>query len=373
MFRLSRDRYMTEVKCYVLPEKANISFINNGQYFIKFESFINVKSEGIRKTKKGDFIISDNRDNYTFFIGNDDGYITLRTYHPKPQLHLYLQGHEITDKQIIMAYAEDIEVNYISSQSCNMPKCRLSDYTGAYKRLFSALTATATDRNNNSLLTQGFDIPLDKNNSKSTIRIRIYTQNFQNSNYHSGNMILLDLNNNKRMPYHPNTIKSIEHDCLLFQSLKGVGCQDGYYAPKFIPKYGQKAANNVKVEERQKRLTEYADKNNPKFVSDYAYKQFEIAVEHKLYFAVFDSLLCMYWDSKKKSFLDVDKTQFRRNLLHFLQGYVTYSSNNTAEPSVAGLKRLAREFLFDWNIIKKDIENSDDQQLKELYQEIINN
>lgn len=378
VFRLSRGCYMTEVKCYVLPQEANISFQNKCKpYLIKFCYFTDVTSEGIVNSQKENSVVfrisNNNNDKYTFTLGDDDGHITLQTYHPKAQTHLYLHGQEITDKPIIMAYAEDIEVNYISAQNCNKPKCRLSDYIGAYKRLFGALTATATKTNNIfSSLTQGFDIKLDKDDPKSKIKIRIYTQDFQNNNYSSDKMMLLDLKSNKLTQYHPDIIGSIEHDSLLFQSLKDVGCQGGYYAPKFIPKNGQRAANDVKVKERQTRLTEYADKKNPKFVSDYAYQQFKIAVEHKLYFAVFDSLLSMCWDSRNKSLLEVNKTQFKKNLFQFIQGYVTYTHKKGTEPSITGLRRLAREFLFDWSIIKTDIENSNSDKLKELYQIIIN-
>jgi len=430
VFRLSRDCYMTEVKCYVLPEKANISFINNGQYFIKFESFINVKSEGIRKTKKGDFIISDNRDNYTFSIGNDDGYITLRTYHPKPQIHLYLYGHEITDKPIIMAYAEDIEVNYISSQCSNKPKCRLSDYGKAYQALFNALKApeagekgakkrsceckenednikkkkdtgqakaariTRQAQNASSLLQEGFDIKLDDSDSDSNHRIRVYTQKIPNDYNVSCKLMLLDLSpcptasssktdgstKCKTVCSRENKIKefdatsdliAVSYGSLLFQSLKAGNYTGVYYAPKFIPKNGKKLAMEERAKERLQRLNDYVEQT--KFVTDYAYCQFEIACEHKMYFAVFDSLLCMCWDSKKQIYLDRNKKKFKDNILAFLKGYVAYTTKYSKEPFVIGLRRLAKEFLFDWTIIKKDIENSDSQQLKELYQEIINN
>ena len=81
----------------------------------------------------------------------------------------------------------------------------------------------------------------------------------------------------------------------------------------------------------------------------------------------------MCWDAKKKTFLDVKKKPFKKNLLYFLMKYIAYTTNNSKEPSVSGLKRLAREFLFDWDSIKKDVENNSSQQLKDLYQEIISN
>ena len=91
-----------------------------------------------------------------------------------------------------------------------------------------------------------------------------------------------------------------------------------------------------------------------------------------MYFAFSDPLLGMCWDREKKIFLDVTKTKFKKNLLCFLQGYIDYTNKNSTDLSIAGLKRLAREFLFDWKNIKSYIEKSDSQQLKDLYQEIIN-
>ena len=378
VFRLSRDRYMTEVKCYVLPLEANISFYNHSQpYLIKFNGIIDVTSDGIVTSQKEDrteFRISNNSDKYIFTLGDGDEHITLQTYHPKAQIHLYLHGHEITDKPIIMAYAEDIEVNYISTQSCNKPKCRLSDYTEAYKRLFGALTATALGKRT-KLLTQAHSIKLDERDEKSKLMIRVYTQEISQNMVGSVKMMLLDLEKENNDLRQISSIPTkVDNDSLLFQSLKDVRNTDVYFAPKFVSHSGIGAASDVKKIARQKKLTAYANKENQKsFASDWAYKQFEIACEHKIYFAVFDPLLGMCWDVKNKTFLDTTKTKFKKNLLCFLQGYVDYNKKYSHEPCIAGLKRLAREFLFDWKILKKDINNSLSQQLKELYQEIINN
>ena len=369
VFSLSFGRYITKVNCYVLPHNASISFYNISQpYQIKFNNIINVRSkECLHSNNQGVYNISRNtnsKDNYTFCIGDESGYITLKTHHPKAQTHLYFHGKEIIDKPIIMAYAEDIEVNYISAQT--RKKCRLSDYGRAYRALFDALKATTTNNN----LTQGFDLQLDE---EVKIKIRIYTQDFQRKNNSSVKMMLLDLKSNKTTQYNPDTIGSIEHDSLLFQSLKCDDYQDIYYTPKFIPTNGENVATIVKVEERQKRLTEYVNNNNPMFVSYYAYQQFEIACEHKIYFAVFDAILCICWDGNKKVYLDRDGKKFKDNLYAFLEGYITHIDKESKEPSVAGLRRFAKEFLFDWKNIKNNIKKSNSDKLKELYQEIINN
>lgn len=378
VFRLFNARYSTEVKCLVLPNNAEIVFQSTSTpYWIKFIGFANVSSDGVPSPKKDNgtlFSISDNNvDSFDFTIGDEYGSVSLQTYHPKPQTHVYLYGKEINinDFPILIAYADEIEVKFISANSSK--NFRLSDEEKIYKLLFKALTATAMG-NGVDLLIRKHDIKIDEKDKKSILPIRVYTKLIQNTN-DSNNMMLLDLEDNTVTPLVSSNIdiENLEHDSLLFQSLKDVSCPDNYYAPKFLSHTGLGADSNVKKDERQKKLTNYANKTNSKsYVSDYAYQQFEIACKHKMYFAFSDPLLGMCWDREKKIFLDVTKTKFKKNLLCFLQGYINYTNKNSTDLSIAGLKRLAREFLFDWKNIKSYIEKSDFQQLKELYQEIIN-
>lgn len=383
VFRLIFAGYVAEVKCYILPAQANITFQNTSKpYQIKFNGFANVISEGIAKTQRNNsivFNISDERDYYSFTLGNQKDFVTLKTLHPKPQTHVYLYGQEIIEKPIIIAYADEIEVKYISANTSK--NFRLFEEEKIYKRLFEALTATAMGKGTDLLINK-HNIQIDEKDKKSILPIRVYTQNIPITNNsvlkinESNNMMLLDLEDNTITPFDSikQNMKNPEHDSLLFQSLKDVNYPDDYYAPKFLSHTGQGAKNNVKRYERQRKLTKYANKDNPKsFVSDFAYQQFEIACEHKLYFAFSDPLLGMCWDVKNKAFLDVTKSKFKKNLLCFLQGYIDYTNKKSIELSVTGLRRLAREFLFDWVILKKDIKESPSQQLKEIYQEIVSN
>lgn len=378
VFRLFNARYSTEVKCMVLPDNANIVFQSTSTpYLIRFIGFPNVSSEGVPSSERDNstiFNISDNNvHSYDFTIGDESGNVTLQTYHPKPQTHVYLYGKEINvnDTPILIAYAYEIEVKYISANSSK--NFRLSKEEKIYKRLFEALTATALGKNV-GLLIKKHNIQIDEKDKKSILPIRVYTQNIQITN-DSNNLMLLDLEDNTITPLVPSKkdLKNLEHDSLLFQSLKDVSYPDDYYAPKYLSQTGQGVKSNVKRDERQKKLTNYAEKTNSKsFVSDYAYQQFEIACEHKMYFAFSDPLLGMCWDVKKKNFLDVTKQLFKKNLLCFLQGYIDYTNKNSKDLSIAGLRRLAKELLFDWKNIKSYIEKSDSQQLKDLYQELIN-
>ena len=378
VFRITVACYSTEVKCYVLPDNAEIAFQSNCKpYLIKFRGFENVTLEGIPSTQSdiGIYyrISNDKVDSFTFTIGSDVGSISLETYHPRPKTHVYLYGKEldINNSPILTAYAEEIEVKCISANSCNT--YHLYHINQVYNLLWKANTATVRGEDF-QLLNQRIPMKL----GDSSLEIRVYTQEFQNQFDTSAKMMLLDLKDNRIHTFDRDESGKFknhgEHDMLLFHSLKDVNVTSVYYAPKFIPKNGQKVANNVKVELRKNRLTEYAEENTKKFLTDYAYQQFEIACEHKIYFAVFDSLLSMCWDARREKFMNTDANrQFKTNILDFLKGYAVFISSNSLEPSISGLRRIAREFLFDWEIIKREVDSTNSQQLLELYEMIINN
>lgn len=382
VFRVYNARYSTEVTCLVLPDNAKIEFYNiNKPYMIRFICFADVSSEGLLSTKTDNSIAfridNSSADFFNFTLGDECGSISLQTYHPKPQIHVYLYYEEIdiNEQPVLIAYADNIEVKYISANTCS--STYLCKKESIYKRLFDLLTATVTG--NMEQLTQRIKIKLEE---KDCLEVRVYTQEMngtQDTENKAIKLMLLDLaDNSVKEITETDTIdqarlivEKTKHDGLLFQSLKNIDYTDVYYAPKFIPKSGERLVGDAKTDERKSRLDLYADKE--KFASDYAFQQFEIACEHRIYFAVFDSLLSMCWNAKKKDFLDTNKKPFKKNVLTFLKGYLKYTTDKSTEPSVAGLKRLAREFLYDWNIIIDDIENLDSQQMKELYQEIINN
>ena len=329
--------------------------------------------DGVPSTNKNDVIDfripNKNYDSFDFIIGDGNGCIFLQTYHPKPQIHVYLYGREVdvNDNPLLIAYAEEIEVKYISVQSSNT--FHLHEIPQVYIYLWDALTATVQG-NDTQLLTSRNRIKLGGADTNGTLEVRVYTQEPPKRPNNSAKMMLLDLIDNKVYAFDDCQNRG-EHDMLLFQSLRDVGYTSFYYAPKYIPKSGKNVANNVKTEKRKNRLALFAYKKT--FVSDYAYRQFEIACEHKLYFAVFDSLLSMRWNSRDGVFLKVEGTASKSNILNFLKGYLDFTVDNSKEPSILGLRRLAKEFLFDWRIIKKEVENAGLQQLSELYQTIINN
>ena len=380
VFRLSYARYATEINCYILPDDAHIEFYNsNTPYLIKFMGFNIVYSKDelnttpINNNEGIQFHLRDsNRENYyRFRIGDENACISLQTYHPKPQTHVYLFGKEINKTPIIIAFAENLEVREISAKSASSGPYYLSEKATVYQNLFDVLTETARNDRGSTKTKQ---IKYNK-----TLSLRVYTEEIQDNPKTDAKLFLMDLENNElhnlscqnNKEETRNLVSFNKHDGLLFQSLKDVNSISVYYVPKFIPVNGIGAAPNVRYQERTARLTEYASQSM--FCSNYAFQQFEIACEHRLYFAVFDSLLSMCWNAKKIVFLDRTKKPFKKNIFDFINNYVLYCEENFEEPSISGLKRLAREYLFDWKIIKQDVENTRNAQLIELFNRLINN
>ena len=380
VFRVYNARYSTEVICFVLPDDAEIKFYSTSKpYRISFTSFANVSSGIIQQSSLKDnstiFALSNNNntDSFDFTIGDHYGSISLLTYHPKPQIHVYhfYEEIEIGTQPVLIAFADNINVNYISAKTCSSH--HLCEIKSIYKQLFNGLTQ------NRPL--EKITTPIEE---QDCLVVRAYTQEMVGTTDAENmtiKLMLLDLVDNTIieisgediMQQAQNSVSATQHDGLLLQSLKDIEYTNIYYAPKFIPKNGTSLVGDAKTDERKQRLTSYVQMDNPVFASDRAYRQFEIACEHRIYFSVFDSLLSMCWNAKKEEFLNTKKKPFKTNIFNFLNGYLKYTTNKSAEPSVAGLKRLAREFLFDWGIIKNDVENSGSQQLKKLYQELINN
>lgn len=370
VFRIGYAYYTSDVICYVLPNDADIDFYSQSDpYLVKFKYFTNVSLSGTPSTVRDNEIVfriagQKNETNFTFKIGDELGCVYLKTYHPRPQT--YMCYHDACINQAILAYADEIHIQHISSDGCE--SYYLSEKDSVYGILFSALTGTVTSGSQ----------PLTKTYSVEGIDVRVYTQNIPNESLLTP-LELLDLENNSILPINgaspiteaQTAMSERQHDGLLFQSLKGNDYFEVYFPPKFISKNGpDNVGSRIKAELRQNRLDKYANEN--KYSTDYAYQQFEIACEHRMYFATFDSLLSMCWNPKKQSFLDVTKSVFAKNLFAFIQGYVQYICRQSVVPSIMGLKRLAKEFKFSWKIIKKQIEScANNQLLHDLYNELI--
>lgn len=369
-FRLRNKTLSTIHSCYVFPEEASVSadLSDPNNIKISFKDIDGVTSnDSLSPTTSRNstsFFIRNNQDSYCFTIG----LLQFKIYHPRPQTHVFFKGKELKEEKtsLILAFAEDIRISYISSKGS--ATFFLSENEKIYKTLFNALTQTAREKANNGVLSRfslGSFVPEIK---ASDYKIRIYTQEIDN-NEEIENLFLLNFSNNELIPISSkkpiDAAKGKAHNCfnaLLFQSLKGIDFTESCYQPKFISKFDKREDRRLA---RTQRLDKYVDDNY--WSNPYTFVQFEIACEHKLYFAVFDSLISILWDNRKnkKCFFDITKSRERtiveRRLSSFLSQYVKYCEESGRDVNCQGLLRLSKEFRFKWNILdqyKKDFDNN---------------
>ena len=355
----------TTVICRVLPENATIdTYFASTPQKISFKNIDSVESfDGLRVKKDTNcttfFINNQDKDTFRFSVGG----IILETYSPKPQIHAFLNG--IETKDLLLPYAEDIRISVISSNGCS--SYYLSENERVFKRLFSALTSTVTGGNCNSCQPIMLE-SVDSNIANSDCRIRIYTREIDTGEL-AGDFYLLNLTNNALTPITTSdilndarVISREKGDGLLFQSLKDSAQVTTYFAPKYISKRSTKPDSKSKVSARRQRLNRYVDEQY--WLKDHSYEHFEIACEHKLFFAVFDTLLCLMWDARNHSFYPTTGAKFKKRLSAFLAGYINYCKKLEGEVKINGLLRFAKEFQFEWTVLNKESSSFDLATLK---------
>lgn len=157
---------------------------------------------------------------------------------------------------------------------------------------------------------------------------------------------------------------------MLFQTLAELDALPLYYfRPRYVPSPSQ--ANGAALDldyntyntrnfRRHKRVCRYA--HQPDW--DGAVRDFRLAIEHSLYFNVFDRLCALTWTSKDDfrddcyqckfkdnchqcKLCDVHKTELRSISFRFAQFFVSLSAQ-TEQVDYQALYRLSSEMLFDW-------------------------
>lgn len=384
IFRISYARYSAEVRCFVMSPNASIeSYHASHPNYIRFHGINDIVNlDGMRPQANQEqlsFNIFKDLETYNFEIGDENGKISLELYHPKPQTYVHMYGKPIESKSLFIAQRENISISCISSELNKFVKLSTNDTV--HKVLFNALTATITNTNANAPLMK-YDLSLiDEDIPNGALEIRIYNAQLSDTDHtDSLDLFFLDFENNEIQKILGNNpvieakeiAKKSKHDGLLFQSLKKHPVVAKYNCPKFISRANGGLANQLRQQERQNRLSEFAILDPPMFLRDYSFQQFCIACEHRLYFAIFDSLLSMCWDSKNNNFLSRTRRKFKNNIIAFLEGYIAFTATYDIEWDIAGLIRLSREFLFNWNVIVNDINKSNNQQLTDIYNQILN-
>lgn len=360
----------TLVHCMVLPEDAGIdTYFTSSPHKIIFHKIAPVSTEGLRSKPGVDsiaFFVDPNNEQDTFKF-DVEGFV-FEVYNPRPQTHTYVNGK--VSRELLLPFADNIRVDVISGEGCH--SFYLSTVAGVYKRLFSALTATVTGERLSPL--QPIMLKsIDEGIVDCSSRIRIYTQNLT-ENDDVRNLFLLNLNDNSLTPLPDKNAINFARtqlrrfgEGLIFQSLKGIVESDTYYAPQYISSPVQRPDSRCKALARRERLDRYVEESY--WVHEYSFRQFDIAAEHNLYFAVFDSLLCLLWDRRQHAFYPTNRTVVRR-LGAFLSGYASYCGRINRTPDILALSRFAREFQFNWKDLSRQ-QNTFDRLTEEIYEKLI--
>lgn len=384
VFRVSYAGYSDEVYCYVLSKDAGIEhYARTSPNWIRFNNINSVVSMQNLPNDGAQFRIEQNNSNsdFGFKIGDEHARIILKLYHPKPQVHVFSHGKKLDGSNIILALREHIKIRCISSNSSE--EISITDNERANKFLFTTLTPVVEngDLPNRE---RNYDLYRINNNiPRNEYYLRAYTQEI-GGNTQRGNLdfYFLDFQDNK--VYEIQGQKLIdearavlrEHNSikggLLFQSLKNSPRVDRYYSPKFISNNGVNLVPNERNRDRINRLTHFASPARKIYLDNYSLEQFKIACEHKLYFAIFDSLVSICWNAsgtrrRPIGYLDRTSNEFKNRIFEFLKKLV----NSDIPIDLTGLIRFSKEFLFDWSIISNKIGRSLDNNLKEIYEQLI--
>ena len=142
-------------------------------------------------------------------------------------------------------------------------------------------------------------------------------------------------------------LESIEDEGILFQSLKSRTPMDVYLRPMYVPDINS-TSKKPKIEDRKLAKNERIKRfiMNNSYLTDFAYRCFDIAAEHGLYFSTFDILLSLI--------AEYEKREIPKRICKFLAGYEDYCKKTNTSPNYTALWRLSTEFVFDWLFISKN-------------------
>lgn len=368
-FRILLGTFESIVECFVLACDAKMIQEKNGNmYRYRISKVTNVVSchNGFTFNNLNADIVgsgTNKKDDIKFSIGSTNGSgarLLLSAYNPQPTVVVTDTYGEPVMGDLIVAWAEWYAVKSINNGVYSLPNLSVA---ATYKFLMQVLAANilhngytpqwSKDLNqiNSQIMPNQRSIKAYTNlfsNSIDTAGMSFYVLDFKNSSIEEvqGTNSVNILNNARNLVQS----QGMQGGGLLFQSLKGAWLTNTYFKPEYIP-YGRQGvvANNVREDRRTSRLTGY--EKTKKYLTKEAYDQFEIACEHRLYFAELDCLLSMCWSAKNNNLQGLTPTR----IYDFLVGYVAYCANRKKDCYIDGLLRLSREFQFDWLSIKQKI------------------
>lgn len=409
-FRILLGTFESIVECFVLACDAKMIQEKNGNMYryriSKVTNVVSCHNGFIFNNLNGDIVGSgtNKKDNIDFSIGSTNGSgarLRLSAYNPQPTVVVTDTNGNPVAGELIVTWAERYAVKSINSGVYSLQNLSVD---GTYNFLMQVLTANIQ---HNVYKPQQ---PKDLNHIDSQIMlnqrsIKVYTNLFSDNIDTAGmSFYVLDFQNNTLTAVQGNNSvdvwnnakslvqsKKMQAGGLLFQSLKGAWLTGTYFKSEYIPYGQQQSATNPQVDplrtkykisgnqttastsfkggRRTSRLTNY--EKAKKYLTAEAYAQFEIACEHRLYFAELDCLLSMCWSAKNKNLQGLTP----KRIYDFLVDYVQYCDNLNKDCDIAGLLRLSREFQFDWRNIKQKIEKATGlpitTKLQNTYKELI--
>lgn len=388
------ERYFASVPCFVLPSSAEIKAESNLNKitFANFSELLSVKTQRvsvsngtnkictIRKGEDDDFI------QFEICTDKDDGSLFLQTYYPanqtifkaedgtvikavgptKDAIPVVFAGHS-SKTEVLEGRASTTPIivnsakvaNYILEKCFNVDEAsseRGRNGENGYK--FTAysqdLTPSATGNDRVYEVMRKSD---RKTLESYTDSCRFFFLDFDTL---SVSEVPAETNIENNTYVRTLDVSGTDSEGMLFQSLKGKDWAPYYFRPRYVPGRNNRRDRVVSAKRSDKmyRIFGFSDSE---YKSPRAFKSFEIACEHKLYFSSMDILsgiICEYGEysidgSKFKTLRDGNVIANR--IVNFFKSYIDFCKINSQAVRYDGLWRLAKEFIFDWLYIPKSI------------------
>lgn len=349
-FKITYDQiYEETLDCYVLKSEANIRRIIETQR-VKFTEIETLELKNNELIDDGENI---ENDTINIRIGAKDNYLELPVFRPlRRENDIFQDGKHITNRGIIpIKYADSFVVRSINNEGVirkvlateidKFQKIRviyknnwgIDAQTGiiGFPKLVSLTTYTKEISRDGTFffLAEGKKISLESFNQYKFCFLSLKENQVED-------LKLLTHKNGSHNYVGFFVCKEIEG--ILFQSFKdeSISFQETY-RPIFISANQSKIKNKFKQEDRKTRINNY--KNNFDFAL--ACNHFVLAIEHNLYFGMFDILLAM---------------EDQPNILaQFYFHYYQHCADQKRPVDYKALHRLADELLFNWMLIPRKI------------------
>ncbi len=343
-FRVVCEPYCEIVECYWLPENADI----NRDVFCKKITFKEIDLIGLSNNQYLDKEENLNENYNSVKFGNDNAFVELLIYRALNRSNdLLIDGKYETSKDVIpIRFADKFTIRVLDSNGLQLHK--LSDEIDKYQK--------ARVVNNNCNLIEDstgvkYGLPGLKTFTKEINQYKGFYYFFDSarkaiSEFDKYKFYLLSLDKNTIEQINLCIDKdgnNIEHvgfklnnktDGIVFQSLKSDVFQETY-RPFFVSINENKVHANVKKDDRAKRISKYENE----FDYSLAISHFNIAIEHNLYFGMFDILSAL-----------------KENPILLAEFYLKYCSvMKSFCINYKELLRFADEMLFDWMLIPRKV------------------